>query len=80
MGDLKGYCSLNIEPSLCEIDYVAVGALSAALIKPAGFGFEVMYLDRSPGDEVNIQPFSEPTDHNGMLLSNPPTIRLLYRP
>ncbi|CAI6335973.1 unnamed protein product [Periconia digitata] len=77
MGDLKTYCSLNIEPSQCEIDYVAVAALTAALIKPAGFGFEIMYLDRSPGEEANVTPFSQPTEQGGLLL---PTIRLLYRP
>ncbi|KAF2643314.1 cysteine proteinase [Massarina eburnea CBS 473.64] len=79
-GDVKTYCSLSIEPSQCELDYVAVGALSAALIKPAGFAFEIMYLDRSAGEEVNATVFSQPTDQNGMLLPNPPTIRLLYRP
>ena len=78
MGDLKTYCSHNTEPSQCATAYVAVAALAAALIKPAGFGLEIMYLDRSPGEEVNVTQFSEPTtEQNGALL---PTIRLLYRP
>ncbi|KAF1951713.1 cysteine proteinase [Byssothecium circinans] len=78
--DIKTFCSLNIEPAQCEIDYVAIAALNQALIKPAGFGLEIMYLDRSPGEEVNVNSFSQPTDHDGMLLPNGPTIRLLYRP
>ena len=80
MGDVKTYCSLNIEAANCEIDNVAIVALSEAVISPAGIGFEIMYLDRSQGEEVNVTPFSQPTDHTGMPLPNPPVIRLLYRP
>ncbi|KAJ4286110.1 hypothetical protein N0V90_013459 [Kalmusia sp. IMI 367209] len=75
-GDLKGYCAQNIETAVCEIDNVAVAALNEALIKPAGIGFEVLYLDRSAGDEVNATQFSQPMNFNGLL----PMIRLLYRP
>jgi len=80
MGDVKNYCSLHIEAANCEIDNVAIVALSEAVITPAGIGFEIMYLDRSQGEEVNVTPFSQPTDHTGMPLPNPPVIRLLYRP
>jgi ubiquitin thioesterase protein OTUB1 len=80
MGDVKTYCSLNIEAANSEVDNVAIVALSEAVITPAGIGFEIMYLDRSQGDEVNVTQFSQPTDHTGMPLPNPPVIRLLYRP
>lgn len=80
MGDVKTYCALNIEAAVCEIDNVAIAALSDAVIKPAGIGFEIMYLDRSQGEEVNTTAFAQPTDHNGMPLPNAPWIRLLYRP
>jgi len=76
-GDLKSYCGNNIEPTASEIDYVAVAALAAALIKPTGFGFEIMYLDRSAGEEANVTPFVQTTEQNGLWQ---PTIRLLYRP
>lgn len=80
MGDIKGYCSNNIEPSQCEADNVGIAGLCAALIKPAGFGLEVWYLDRSPGEEVNCSFSIEPTDHNHNSIPNAPMLRLLYRP
>jgi len=76
MGDVKTYCAHNIEAAMCEIDNIAVAALSEALVKPAGIGLEILYLDRSAGDEVNATPFSQPVNHNGII----PMIRLLYRP
>ncbi|KAF2440642.1 cysteine proteinase [Karstenula rhodostoma CBS 690.94] len=74
--DVKSYCSQNIEAAVCEIDDVAVAALSEALVKPAGIGLEILYLDRSIGDEVNAHAISQPMNFNGLL----PMIRLLYRP
>lgn len=80
MGDVKAYCANNIEPAQCEIDHIGVAALADALVKPAGFGLEVWYLDRSPGEEINRSYFSEPVDHNNMSIPGAPMLRLLYRP
>jgi hypothetical protein len=80
MGDVKAYCANNIEPTQCEADNIGIAALAEALVKPAGFGLEVWYLDRSPGEEINRSFYAEPTDHHHMPLANPPMLRLLYRP
>jgi ubiquitin thioesterase protein OTUB1 len=80
MNDLKMYCTQNIEAAQCEIDNVAIVALSQAVIQTAGLSLEIMYLVRSQGDEVNVSHFAQPTDVSGQPLINPPTIRLLYRP
>jgi ubiquitin thioesterase protein OTUB1 len=77
---LKTYVSHHIEAANCEIDNVAVVALAEAIVKPAGFGLQIMYLDRSPGEEINNTYRAEPTGHDGLPLQNPPTMRLLYRP
>ncbi|KAF2467200.1 cysteine proteinase [Lindgomyces ingoldianus] len=77
--DLKSYCSMNIEAAQCEIDHLGIAALAEAVIKPAGFALEVLYLDRSPGEEINTYRY-EPTGHDGLPLKNPQTLRLLYRP
>lgn len=55
---------------------MAIAALSEALVKPAGIGLEILYLDRSMGDEVNAHAISQPMNFGGLL----PMIRLLYRP
>ncbi|KAF3032259.1 hypothetical protein E8E12_003809 [Didymella heteroderae] len=73
-GDVKAYCANNIEPAQCEADNIGVAALADALVKPAGFGLEVWYLDRSPGEEINRSYYAEPT------LPGSPMLRLLYRP
>ncbi|KAF2489043.1 cysteine proteinase [Lophium mytilinum] len=77
--DIKQYCSTQIEPSICEIDHIGMSALAEVLVKPAGFAMEVLYLDRSPGDQVTEYNF-DPLGHDGLPLHNPPTMRLLYRP
>ena len=78
--DLKTYCQHNIEASNCEIDHVAMAALADAIVKPAGFGLEVLYLDRSPGAEITNTYRVDPTGPDGYPLANAPTMRLLYRP
>lgn len=80
MGDVKAYCANNIEPSQCEADNIGVAALADALVKPAGFGLEVWYLDRSPGEEINRSYYAEPLDHQNVPVQNAPWLRLLYRP
>ncbi len=54
-------------------------ALVDALVKPVDFAVEISYLDRSPGEEVNMYRI-DPVGPNGIPLPNPITIRLLYRP
>jgi ubiquitin thioesterase protein OTUB1 len=80
MGDVKAYCGNHIEPTQCEADNIGIHALADALIKPAGFGLEVWYLDRSAGEEINCSFHAEPTDHQGMPIPNAHMLRLLYRP
>lgn len=70
---LEDYCRSRIEPTNPEIDEVGLQALLDGVLDGSGFAVEVLYLDRSQGDEV--------TPH--LLLSTRPifrTIRLLYRP
>ena len=76
---LVEYCKNRIEPAVCEIEHIGISALVDVLVKPAGIAAEILYLDRSAGDEVTTYRF-DPTDHSGMLLQSPPTFRLLYRP
>jgi ubiquitin thioesterase protein OTUB1 len=56
-----------------------MSALVDVLVKPAGIAVEILYLDRTPGEEVNTYRF-DPVDHNNEQLPTPPTFRLLYRP
>ncbi|KAF2397511.1 cysteine proteinase [Trichodelitschia bisporula] len=76
---VKAYCQSHIEPAICEIEHVGMDALVNVLVKPAGIAVEILYLDRTPGTEVNTYRF-DPVDHNNAALPNPPTFRLLYRP
>lgn len=48
------------------------------LIKPAGIGAEVLYLDRSFGEEVMVYTYEPNQDGPG--IANHPCLRLLYRP
>ena len=80
MGDVKAYCASNIEPHQSEIDSIGIAALADALVKPAGFGLEVWYLDRSPGEEINRSFYAEPLDHHQLPNPSAPMLRLLYRP
>jgi len=70
---ISEYRVARIDPSNQEIDQIGLQALTDAIISPAGFALEVLYLDRSYGEEVTPHPFSEN-------MQNAPTIRLLYRP
>lgn len=77
--DIRQYCATSIEPHLSEIEHVGMVALVDALVKPVDFAVEISYLDRSPGEEVNMYRI-DPVGPNGIPLPNPITIRLLYRP
>jgi ubiquitin thioesterase protein OTUB1 len=70
---LSEYRVTRIDPAKQEIDQIGLQALTTGVIAPCGISLEVLYLDRSAGDEVipyNFSPGVVPVD----------TIRLLYRP
>lgn len=67
------YRVARIDPTNQEIDQIGLQVLTDAVINAAGFALEVLYLDRSMGEEVTPHQFVHPS--NGK-----PTIRLLYRP
>lgn len=74
------FCSTNIEPYGVEIEHVGLMALIDCLILPAGMAVEIIYLDRSAGDEVNVHRF-EKLEGDGILTPpDAPVLRLLYRP
>ncbi|KAJ5885158.1 Ovarian tumor otubain [Penicillium taxi] len=70
---LDQYCSTRIETVRSEIDEYGLQALVDGVIENAGFGVEILYLDRSEGDTVTPHQLS-PNCPLGA------TIRLLYRP
>lgn len=67
------YCVSRIDPTNQEIDQIGLQALTDAVISAAGINLEVLYLDRSMGDEVTPHPFSSVSNTSYI-------IRLLYRP
>ncbi|KAL8784532.1 MAG: hypothetical protein Q9213_003880 [Squamulea squamosa] len=78
--NIQDYCSTHIEPHTVEIEHLGLQACIDAILKPAGIAVQVLYLDRSPGEQVNQLdwPADPPTTnapYNGLS-----TIRLLYRP
>jgi ubiquitin thioesterase protein OTUB1 len=74
------YCNAHIEPYGVEIEHVGLMALIDCLILPAGMAVEIIYLDRSAGDEVNVHRF-EKLEGDGILTPpDAPVLRLLYRP
>ncbi|KAL9640183.1 MAG: hypothetical protein Q9204_000811 [Flavoplaca sp. TL-2023a] len=77
---IQDYCSTNIEPHAVEIDNLGLQACIDAIIKPAGIAVQVLYLDRSPGEQVNqIDWPAEPSTVNAPYQGTS-NIRLLYRP
>lgn len=74
------YCGSAIEPYGIEIDHVGLMALAHCLVLPAGMAVEIIYLDRSDVDEVNVHRFDK-LEGDGLLAPpDAPTLRLLYRP
>ena len=67
------YCKNFIEPQGQEIDEPGLHGLAAGVISPAGFALDVLYLDRSVGEEVTPHHIVQPWE--GL-----PIITLLYRP
>lgn len=70
---LDQYRQTRIDPTLQEIDQIGLQALTTGVIAPANVALEVLYLDRSAGDEVTPHEFVPDATAK-------PTIRLLYRP
>ena len=79
-GTIEDYCTSTIDPFRVEMDHMGLNALVDAVVKPAGISVDILYLDRSPGEEVNTINIhaEDPNSLSGFLSS--PTIRLLYRP
>ena len=75
---VEEFCKHHVEPSMCEIENVSMSALAAVLVQPAGLALEIMYLDRSPGEEVNTYYFAG--QDSTLEPARLPTLRLLYRP
>ena len=67
------YCATRIETVRTEIDEVGLQALVDGVIEGAGFGVEILYLDRSEGDVVTPHQLSTSRPSGA-------TLRLLYRP
>jgi ubiquitin thioesterase protein OTUB1 len=67
------YCLTRIDPANQEIEHIGLQALNDAVIAPAYIALEVLYLDRSAGDEVTPHRFVDDAQHW-------PTLRLIYRP
>ena len=74
------YCAANIEPYQVEIEHIGMKALIEAVMWPAGMSVEILYLDRSAGDEVNSHRFELQGPDGQALFPDAPTTRLLYRP
>ena len=79
-GSIEQYCATQIEPYQVEIDHIGMNALIDALIKPAGFAVDIVYLDRSAGQEANTIHFELLSAEGLPLFPDAPTMRLLYRP
>lgn len=74
------YCATNIEPYTVEIDHVGLEACFAAILRPAGVALQVLYLDRSPGEQVFEHDWEVESSDPSTTYGAAPTIRLLYRP
>ena len=77
--DVNTYCLRNIEPASIELDHLGLHCLALSVINEAGIAIEVLYLDRSEGEEVNTHQW-DVLDGEGNVVQGAPTIRLLYRP
>lgn len=77
---VREHCESQIEPYGVEIDHVGLMALIDCLILPAGMAVEIIYLDRSAGDEVNVHRFEKLEGEGILTAPDAPVLRLLYRP
>jgi ubiquitin thioesterase protein OTUB1 len=76
---VRDYCENWIDRPGREIEEMGIILLVNVLLKPVGMVLEIAYLDRSPGNQVNVYRF--PEEANGQdPASLGPIIYLLYRP
>lgn len=71
---LDQYCSHSIDTVKAEIDEIGLQGLVDGVIKDSGIAMEILYLDRSQGEEVTSHFLIPPETPNS------PTMHLLYRP
>ncbi|KAH7037169.1 peptidase C65 Otubain-domain-containing protein [Microdochium trichocladiopsis] len=74
---ITSYIESTVLPVNVEIDHFGIKGLVDVLLKPANMVLEIVYLDLSPGDTVNVHRMPEEAhgqDSLGLVL------RLLYRP
>lgn len=76
---VAGYCTDVIERPDCEIEQLGVMLLVNVLLKPVRFALEIAYLDRSPGEQVNVYRFPDDAPP-GTIREGEPVIHLLFRP
>ncbi|EZF28192.1 hypothetical protein H101_08126 [Trichophyton interdigitale H6] len=71
---IEQYCSRTVDTVRTEIDEIGLQALVDGVIEASGFDVQILYLDRSQGDQVNAHQLTpQRTDSLGV-------IKLLYRP
>lgn len=70
------YVNEQVLPYGAEIDHVGLSALNDVLLAGAGIGLEVLYLDLTPGPEVNLHSFTRADQFD----YTESCVRLLYRP
>ncbi|GAB7336968.1 hypothetical protein MBLNU457_g2393t2 [Dothideomycetes sp. NU457] len=70
---VEHYCDIRILAQGSELDDIGINAIADILLKPAGLSLEIIYLDRSEGEEANVH-------HHGPMTAALASIRLLYRP
>ena len=70
---MEEYRACHIDAMSQEIEQMSLQGMTDGVIAPGGIAVEVLYLDRSEGNEVTPHPFVQGAEAW-------PTIRLLYRP
>ena len=76
------YRQAHIDPASAEMEEMSLKCAYDMLLDPAGIVLEISYLDRSPGDKVNVHLYEpEKADKAAQLnAGRKPMIKLLYRP
>jgi ubiquitin thioesterase protein OTUB1 len=77
---VEEYCKDVLEPSNSEIEHLGMTFLIDVLLKPVGFAVEIVYLDRSEGNQVNTHLIQDMDDAGNPTNPDGPLIYLLYRP
>ena len=75
------YRQAHIDPASAEMEEMSLKCAYDLLLDGAGIVLEISYLDRSPGDKVNVhlyEPQEKPDNPDAS--KSAPTMRLLYRP